>query len=54
MLLIFITIFCNAQKRPSQELIKIRKELTDKLTAISKNASFNGFGVVLVNDQDIL
>lgn len=53
-LFIFIIISCTAQKKQSNELIKTQKELTDKLSKISKNASFNGFGVALVNDHEIL
>ncbi|MFN1216801.1 serine hydrolase domain-containing protein [Chryseobacterium kwangjuense] len=44
----------TAQKKQSQELEKTQKELTDKLTKISKTASFNGFGVALVNDREVL
>lgn len=54
LLFITIAICCHAQRKQSREFIKIQNELTHKLTAISRNASFNGFGVALVNDRDIL
>ncbi|CAH0243304.1 serine hydrolase domain-containing protein [Chryseobacterium sp. Bi04] len=54
LLFVLMIIFCQAQKRQSTELIKVQKELTDKLTKIIENTSFNGFGVALVNDHDIL
>ncbi|PQA92464.1 hypothetical protein B0A69_15650 [Chryseobacterium shigense] len=54
LLFIAIAICCQAQRKQSREFIKIQNELTHKLTAISRNASFNGFGVALVNDHDIL
>lgn len=44
----------TAQKKHSDEFIKIQNELTAKLTEISKTASFNGFGVALVNDKEVL
>lgn len=53
-LFILMIISCSTQKKQSPEFIKAQKELTDKLTTISTQASFNGFGVALVNDQDIL
>ncbi|KMQ59472.1 hypothetical protein ACM46_20495 [Chryseobacterium angstadtii] len=49
-----ILIFCSAQKKASEQFLKTQKELTDKLAEISKTASFNGFGVALVNDQKVL
>ncbi|KAB1230179.1 serine hydrolase domain-containing protein [Chryseobacterium viscerum] len=54
LLFVLMIIFCQAQRKQSPEFIRTQKELTDKLTKISKNASFNGFGVALVNDRDIL
>ncbi|WP_223606491.1 serine hydrolase [Chryseobacterium sp. OSA05B] len=53
-LFILMFTFCTAQKKPSQELLKTQKELTDKLAEISKTTSFNGFGVALVNDREVL
>jgi CubicO group peptidase (beta-lactamase class C family) len=34
--------------------LQTQNELTDKLTEISKRASFNGFGVALVDDKEVL
>ncbi len=34
--------------------MQTQNELTEKLTQISKTASFNGFGVALVNDEEVL
>lgn len=42
------------QKTHSDEFIKTQDELTEKLTKISTTASFNGFGVALVNDKQVL
>ncbi|MCT2562503.1 serine hydrolase domain-containing protein [Chryseobacterium herbae] len=53
-LFLLIFTFCTAQKKPSQELLKTQKELTEKLVEISKTTSFNGFGVALVNDREVL
>lgn len=53
-LFIWMIIYCQAQKKQSPGFLKTQKELTDKLTAISTHASFNGFGVALVNDRDVL
>lgn len=53
-LFILMIIFCPAQKKQSEEMITTQKELTDKLTEISKSTSFNGFGVALVNDREVL
>ncbi|MCQ9640128.1 beta-lactamase family protein [Chryseobacterium sp. WG14] len=54
LLFVLLIIFCQAQKKQSPEFKRTQKELTDKLAKISKNTSFNGFGVALVNDRDIL
>ncbi|ASK30673.1 serine hydrolase [Chryseobacterium sp. T16E-39] len=51
---IFLIILSPAQGNRSKEFTKIQNELTDRLTKISKTTSFNGFGVALVNDKDIL
>lgn len=53
-LCLFLMGSYSAQNMHSKEFTNIQKELTDKLTKISKTASFNGFGVALVNDKDIL
>jgi CubicO group peptidase (beta-lactamase class C family) len=38
----------------STEFIKIQTELTEKLTEISKQTDFNGFGVALANEKEVL
>lgn len=51
----FIVTSCSTTKdMHSKEFVQTQKELTEKLTRISKTASFNGFGVALVNDKEVL
>ncbi|MEJ8801671.1 serine hydrolase domain-containing protein [Pontibacter sp. H249] len=51
----FIVTSCSTTKSlHSREFVQTQQELTDKLTQISKTASFNGFGVALVNDKEVL
>ncbi|WP_299823953.1 serine hydrolase domain-containing protein [uncultured Pontibacter sp.] len=54
-LLSLFLISCNTLKRnQSKEIADIQKELTEKLTAISPTLCFNGFGIALVNNREIL
>ncbi|AKD05919.1 hypothetical protein PKOR_22415 [Pontibacter korlensis] len=51
----FIAAACSTTKNlHSKEFVQTQQELTEKLTQISKAASFNGFGVALVNDKEVL
>lgn len=51
----FIFTSCSTTKTVhSKEFLQTQKELTAKLTEISKTASFNGFGIALVNDKEVL
>ena len=51
----FLFASCStAPKQHSDEYIKTQNELTAKLTEKSKTVSFNGFGVALVNDKEVL
>ncbi|OKL40142.1 serine hydrolase domain-containing protein [Pontibacter flavimaris] len=51
----FAVISCNTTKNlHSEEFGQTQQELTEKLAQISKTASFNGFGVALVNDNEVL
>lgn len=53
--IVLIFTSCSTTKNShSKEFLRTQKELTDKLTEISKTASFNGFGVALVNDKEVL
>ena len=56
--LILFTFFlssCGTTKQKySDKFIKIQNELTEKLTAISKETDFNGFGVALTNGKEVL
>lgn len=50
-----ILISCSPIKNShSKEFLQSQQELTDKLTEISKTVTFNGFGVALVNDKEVL
>lgn len=56
-LIIFTSLLLSCQTKKSkhsEEFIKVQKELTEKLTELSKNTCLNGFGVALVNDKEIL
>lgn len=54
-LLSIIVISCTKkEKKHSDEFIKTQNELTEKLTEISKITDFNGFGVALVNEEEVL
>lgn len=51
----FIVISCSTTKNlHSKEFVRTQQELIEKLTQISETASFNGFGVALVNDKEVL
>ncbi len=56
--LIILTSFLiscgTTNQKHSEEFIKTQNELTEKLTAISKETDFNGFGVALTNDKEVL
>jgi CubicO group peptidase (beta-lactamase class C family) len=46
---------CNTKKsKHNDEFIKTQNELTQKLSEISKQISFNGFGVALTNEKEVL
>jgi CubicO group peptidase (beta-lactamase class C family) len=53
-----LQLFCflavQTNQKHSDEFIKTQNELTEKLTAISKETDFNGFGVALTNDKEVL
>lgn len=53
-----LSIFCSTCKTKgkghSAEFIRTQNELTEKLTEISKQTIFNGFGVALTNDKEVL
>ena len=52
---VFLFTSCSTTKNlPSKEFSQTQKELTAKLIQISKTASFNGFGVALVNEKEVL
>ena len=51
----FFVIACGTKKdKQSKEFLNSQKELTEKLTVIAPTTCFNGFGVALVNDKEIL
>jgi CubicO group peptidase (beta-lactamase class C family) len=56
--LLILTSFlfsCQTTKsKYSDEFINTQNELTKKLTEISKQTDFNGFGVALTNDKEVL
>ena len=53
-LLILISSCETKKKVHSEEFIKTQNELTEKLTEISKHTIFNGFGVALTNENEVL
>lgn len=53
-LLILISSCETKKKVHSEEFIKTQNELTEKLTEISNHTIFNGFGVALTNDNEVL
>ena len=42
------------EKTHSSEFLLAQKELTEQLTKISKQTDFNGFGVAIVNENEVL
>ena len=54
LLTLLISSCATKQKRHSEEFITTQNELTAKLTEISKQSMFNGFGVALTNDKEVL
>ena len=58
LLILFYTVnfsSCSPKQKSQSELIlETQNELTAKLTELSKTCSFNGFGVALVNDRQVL
>lgn len=51
----FIVASCTATKNePSKEFLNAQKELTEKLSEVGETTCFNGFGIALVNDKEIL
>lgn len=53
-LTLIISSCATKRKEHSEEFIKTQNELTEKLTEISKQTIFNGFGVALTNDNEVL
>jgi CubicO group peptidase (beta-lactamase class C family) len=51
----FMVVSCSATKNEhSKEFLNAQKEMTEKLTELSKTTCFNGFGIALANDKEIL
>lgn len=51
----FVLTSCGTTNyKRSKEFQNIQKDLTEKLTEITKTTCFNGFGVALVNDKEVL
>lgn len=54
-ILVLLISSCETKKKGhSEEFIKTQNELTEKLTKISTQSPFNGFGVALTNDKEVL
>mgnify|MGYP003602202629 CR=1 FL=1 len=53
-LTLIISSCATKRNEHSEEFIKTQNELTEKLTEISKQTIFNGFGVALTNDNEVL
>lgn len=54
-LITLVAVSCRTPKTNHlREFLQAQLSLTEKLTDISKTSSFNGFGVALVNDREVL
>ena len=53
-LILIISSCVTKRKGHSEEFIKTQNELTEKITKISAQSAFNGFGVALTNDKEVL
>jgi CubicO group peptidase (beta-lactamase class C family) len=54
-ILTLIISSCSTKRNVhSVEFIKTQNELTEKLTKISTQSAFNGFGIALTNDKEVL
>lgn len=54
-ILVIVISSCETKKKGhSEEFIKTQNELTEKLTEVGKQSIFNGFGVALTNDKEVL
>lgn len=51
---ILISSCVTKKKGHSEEFIKTQNELTEKLIKISTQSAFNGFGIALTNDKEVL
>lgn len=51
---LFFTSCGTGTHKHSNDFLKAQEELTEKLTEISSQANFNGFGVALVNENEVL
>ena len=54
LLTVCISSCATKQKGHSEEFIRTQNELTEKLREVSKHTVFNGFGVALTNDKEVL
>lgn len=50
----FLASCGTTNKIHSGDFVKAQNEITEKLTTISKETDFNGFGVALTNDREVL
>jgi len=53
-LILIISSCATKRKGHSEEFIKTQNELTEKITKVSAQSAFNGFGVALTNDKEVL
>lgn len=53
-LTLIISSCTTKRKEHSEEFIKTQNELTEKITKVSTQSAFNGFGVALTNDKEVL
>ena len=51
---LIISSCATKRKGHSEEFIKTQNELTEKITKVSNQSAFNGFGVALTNDKEVL
>jgi len=51
---LIISSCATKRKGHSEEFIKTQNELTEKITKVSDQSAFNGFGVALTNDKEVL
>ena len=54
-LFVLLIVSCSSTKKGhSEAFFNTQNELTEKLVKISRQSAFNGFGIALTNDKEVL